>query len=219
MTKVQNPIIGRARGSAGGMTFAKNYDKNVMRAKPFEVKNPKTTAQTTQRTYFGLLSDVSASLTVEQLRTLFPSMPKAMSRRNALTKQIAESYSVSGTTKTIDFTEIDTLGNASTMDFGTTTATQTGTTIAVALDASVIANTEVAGNLFGVILVNETLGEINFPSNCALVSTGSLSINAPTNWLASHAIHAIPLVLDSKDGSVSTISFGTLAVTKRPTKG
>ena len=38
--KVQNPIIGRARGSAGGMTFCKNYDKNVARAKAFEVSNP-----------------------------------------------------------------------------------------------------------------------------------------------------------------------------------
>ena len=49
MTKVQNPIIGRAKGSAGGMTFSKNYDKNVMRAKAFEVNNPNTQAQQTQR--------------------------------------------------------------------------------------------------------------------------------------------------------------------------
>ena len=87
--KVQNPIIGRSRGSAGGMTFCKNYDKNVARAKAFEVSNPNTPAQQNQRTFFKGVSVVTSMFTPDELRTLFPQKPKAMSRRNALSKQIA----------------------------------------------------------------------------------------------------------------------------------
>ena len=218
MTKIQNPIIGRARGSAGGMTFAKNYDKNVMRSKPFEVKNPKTQGQTTQRTYFAELSNVVALFTSEELRCLFPNMPKAMSRRNALSKQIAEDVTIAGNVKSIDFANINTLGNASTMDFGTTTCSQAGTTISVGLDAAVKTNTLVKDNIFCVTLVNETLGDIAMPSNAALVSVGTLSIDAPNGWLATHAIHAIPLVLNSKDSTLTAVSFGTMLVTKRPVR-
>ena len=111
MTKVQNPIVGRARGSAGGMTFAKNYDKNVMRAKPFEVKNPNTTAQTTQRDFFKQVQQVVSSVSDEQLRSLFGDMPKGMSRRNALSKQVAAAFSVNGNTKSVDFSKLQAIGN------------------------------------------------------------------------------------------------------------
>ena len=219
MTKVQNPIIGRARGSAGGMTFAKNYDKNVIRAKAFEVKNPKTTAQMTQRNYFGNLSDVVAGFTPEQLRTIFPNMPKSMSRRNALTKQLAEDVQTVGNVKSIKFADIDTIGNASTMDFGTTTCSQEGTTISVAIDNSVKNNTEFADQSFFAVLVNETLGAIAVPNVANHVEIGTLSIPAPDGWLATQTIHAIPLMLSVKDGKVTQVGFGTMSVTKRPARG
>lgn len=111
MTKVQNPIVGRSRGSAGGMTFTKTFGKNVMRTKPFEVSNPKTTAQTTQRDFFKQVQSVTASVTDEQLRSLFGDMPKGMSRRNALSKQIAAAYSIDGTTKSVDFSKLESIGN------------------------------------------------------------------------------------------------------------
>lgn len=222
MTKVQNPIIGRSRGSAGGMTFTKNYDKNIMRSKPFEVKNPRTTAQVTQRNYFAGLSTLVASFTPEQLRTLFPNMPKAMSRRNALSKQLAEDVTISGNVKSIDFAEIDTIGNASTMDFGTTSCTQVGSTITVTLDNSVKNNAELADMGACAVLVNETLGEMNFPLDACEVPTGTFDIAAPSGWLATHSIHAIPLLVKStdlnKDGKIKLVGFGTLGITKRPAK-
>ena len=109
--KVQNPIIGRSRGSAGGMTFCKNYDKNVARAKAFEVSNPKTALQTNQRTFFKELMDITKTVSDEELRSLFGIMPKAMSRRNALSKQIAAAYSVVNGQKVVDFTKLQAIGN------------------------------------------------------------------------------------------------------------
>ena len=109
--KVQNPIIGRSRGSAGGMTFCKNYDKNVARAKAFEVSNPKTASQTNQRTFFKEVMDITKTVSDEELRSLFGIKPKAMSRRNALSKQIAAAYSVVDGQKVVDFSKLQAIGN------------------------------------------------------------------------------------------------------------
>jgi hypothetical protein len=106
--KIQSPWMGRIKGSAGNMTGCKVHDKNVMRAKAFEVNNPNTAAQQVQRSYFADLTKLVAGFTPDQLRTLFPSKPKAMSRRNALAKQLAEYNSMDGTAKVIDFNSIDT---------------------------------------------------------------------------------------------------------------
>ena len=218
MVKVQNPIIGRARGSAGGMTFCKNYDKNVARAKAFEVSNPNTPAQQNQRSYFTQLSSLVASITDEQLRTLFPQKPKSMSRRNALSKQIAASKTTVDNAKVIDFADILTLGNASTMDFGTTTCAFDSGNPKVTLDNAVINNNFVSGNLFTAAIVNETKGEIHLAPNCELVSAGVLTVTNPAGWETTDDIHAIPLILNSKDGSIKLVGFGTMVVNERPAR-
>ena len=218
--KVQNPIIGRMKGSAGGMTGCKVYDKNILRAKAMEVNNPRTTAQTRQRKFFAQLSGISSTVSPEILRSLYPNKPKAMSRRNSITKQIAEEATLDDTEKSVDFADIKTLGNASTMDFGETTCSQAGSTISVALDPSVKAMTEYADNYMGCAIVNETLGAITFPDTNVNVQTGAMSITAPAGWLATHVLHAIPFIMKEKKGTnVSAVAFGTMAVTKRPARG
>ena len=213
--KVQNPIIGRARGSAGGITFCKNFDKNVARAKAFEVSNPKTTAQQTQRAFFAELTALCSDFSEDQLRFLFPNKPKTMSRRNAISKQIAQSYEVNGTEKTIDFADIDTLGNAPVMDMGTTTCEFSNSKINVVLDASVQANQSLAGYDFVAAIVNETKGAISLTTENGEVSDGSIILDIPSGWETTDSIHAIPLITNSKDGKIALVGFGTLAVTKR----
>lgn len=214
--KIQSPWMGRIKGSAGNMTGCKVYDKNVMRAKAFEVSNPNTAAQQTQRNFFALLVDLCSDFSEAQLRTLFPAKPKTMSRRNAITKQIATSYDVDGNTKSIDFAAIDTLGNAPVMDFGTTTCESNGTAFVVTLDNSVKQNQELASNDFIVVMVNETKGEISMTTSCAAVSVGTLTPAIPVTWSLEDTVHAVPLVTDSKDGKVALVGFGTMVVTKRP---
>jgi hypothetical protein len=213
--KIQSPWMGRIKGSAGNMTGCKVYDKNVMRAKAFEVNNPNTAAQQVQRGYFADLTKLVAGFTPDQLRTLFPSKPKAMSRRNALSKQLAEYNVMDGTEKIIDFAEIDTLGNAPTMDFGTTTVTASGSAVSVALDNSVKANTEIADNYFIAALVNVTKGDVSIDTTSTKVSVGTIAPALPAGWETTDTIHAIPLVLDTK---TSGFDFGTIGVTRRPVK-
>lgn len=213
--KVQNPIIGRARGSAGGMTFCKNYDKNVARAKAFEVSNPKTQAQQTQRAFFTELTALCADFSEEQLRTLFPSKPKTMSRRNALSKQIAESYAIDGTEKTIDFADIDTLGNAPVMDFGNTSCIWNRDKISVTLDRSLQENQSLSDYDYIAAIVNETQGQIYLSTDYAKVGEGNIIITPPSGWTITDSIHAIPLITDSKDGKIVLVGFGSIRVIKR----
>lgn len=109
--KTQNPWMGRARGSAGNMTSSKVYDKNVMRAKAFEVNNPKTAAQTNERNFFAECQALSQTLSEEQLRTLFGVKPKSKSRRNALLTQLLSNYDFAEETKIFTFGKNSFFGN------------------------------------------------------------------------------------------------------------
>lgn len=213
--KIQSPWMGRIKGSAGNMTGCKVYDKNVMRAKAFEVSNPNTPAQQTQRNFFKELTALCTDFSDEQLRTLFPQKPKTMSRRNAISKQISESYAVAGGVKSIDYSDIDTLGNASVMDFGETTFDWNGGSPTVTIDNSVKQLTEYANNYFFAVLINVTKGEISMQPASAKVSTGVINAGVPTTWASTDTINAIPFITDSK---IALVGFGTMSVTKRPAR-
>lgn len=47
--KTQNPLIGRARGQAGGLVASTWNGRNILRARPFEVRNPNTGLQRVNR--------------------------------------------------------------------------------------------------------------------------------------------------------------------------
>ena len=215
--KIQSPWMGRIRGSAGNMTGCKVYDKNIMRAKAFEVNNPNTAAQQVQRGYFADLTKLVASFTPEQLRTLFPSKPKAMSRRNALAKQLAEYNKMAGTEKVIDFAEIDTLGNAPTMDYGNTELEKDSESIGVSIDSTIAQNPLYGDYYYVAILINATKKQIIFPINSTLVSDNDLLISYPKNWEQTDAISAIPLITNSEEG-VSEKGFGSFIIKVRPEK-
>ena len=213
--KIQSPWMGRIKGSAGNMTGCKVYDKNVMRAKAFEVSNPNTAAQQNQRTFFAELTALCSDFDEALLRTLFPQKPKSMSRRNAITKQIAENTTTDNGQKVINYATIDTLGNASVMDFGNTTFSTDNNTPTVTLDASVSQIQEYADNHFIAALINETKGEIYIGTNSAKVSVGTFTAAIPGTWALTDTIHAIPFITDSK---AAVTGFGTMSVIKRPAR-
>ena len=211
--KFQSPWMGRVSGSAGNMTGCKMYSSNVMRAKAFEVANPKTAAQQVQRNYFKDLTGLTNTFTPGQLRALFPCMPKKMSRRSALAKQLGESTTMAGSAKVVAYADIETLGNAPTLDFGETTCTLSGTTVSVGLSATVKAISYYADNYMACAVVNETKGDIFFPDTNVNVQTGAMSFTAPSEWDDTDTIHAIPFIMKEKKGqSAAAVGFGTMLV-------
>jgi len=211
--KIQSPWMGRIKGSAGQMTGCKVYNKNVLRAKAFEVSNPKTPGQQTQRKFFADITALCYDFSDELLRTLFPKKPKTMSRRNAITKQIAACNTMSGSNKVIDFSAIDTLGNASVMDMGVTTCEIEDNQILVTLDANFRENNNLKEFYFFVAVINDTKKEVFIPAYFSTVGADDWSYAAPDNWLSTDSIHAIPFITDAK---TAPSDFGTISVTKRP---
>ncbi len=55
MAIVENPKIGRTKGSVGNVVFFTRYGKNMIRTKPLEIKNPKTPGQEFSRDRFNKL--------------------------------------------------------------------------------------------------------------------------------------------------------------------
>ena len=62
MTKIQNPIIGRAKGQAGGMVFTTLFGANVMKAKPYSYRDANTLVQRDNRTLHVSVAKAAASL-------------------------------------------------------------------------------------------------------------------------------------------------------------
>lgn len=91
--KVQNPWMGRTQKQAGGMVGYTLYGHNIMRAKPFEVRNPRTPAQQLQRARFTGLTKSANSLTADAINLLFPDTPVGRGRRSEFQHQLAVAFS------------------------------------------------------------------------------------------------------------------------------
>ena len=217
MTKVQNPIIGRAKGSAGGMTFSKNSDQNVMRAKAFEVNNPKTTAQTTQRDFFKEVQSIVDSVSPEQLRSLFGDKPKKMSRRNALFKQVAAAYSIDGTTKSVDFSKLLAIGNGLKVDTPIVVYEPNAENYDYETDWDLLNVPE--GTVPSPILVafNETDNQINIFNFEGELYPGPIIISLE-ELLSTDKKYYVYLTCDSKGQRVVNRGFGSFIIKTRPEK-
>lgn len=213
--KIQSPWMGRIKGSAGNMTGCKVYDKNVMRAKAFDVNNPNTAAQQVQRGYFANLTKLVAGFTPDQLRTLFPSKPKAMSRRNALSKQLAEYNVMDGTEKIIDFAEIDTLGNAPTGKIPTLSVSAFQENIYFSYDISQVGSSEYNSTYPVLVVINATKKEFKMAISEDPLDAESVGIETPSNWEQTDTLNAFLLLTNLTNDNAD---FGSFIIKVRPEK-
>lgn len=215
--KIQSPWMGRVKGSAGNMTGSKVYDKNVLRAKAFEVSNPNTAAQQTERNFFAQVTNLIASVSEENLRSLFPSKPKSMSRRNALTKQIMAHYENNGTEKYIDFSTIHTLGNAKVHDLPKVDINITNREVEFDWSLNNDQTPIIGSNCAMIVAINADKNEIAFFADGSNIIASFMTQNLPSNWAGSDDITAILLAAKEKASEDVTISsFSQLSVQYRP---
>ena len=101
MSKIQNPIIGRAKGQAGGMVFSTLYGSNVMRAKPFQYRDKNSTTQQKFRSLFRYAVNFAAKLKFNAA-DLFETPPAKMSPYSKLISQIRPAFTLSGQSVTFN---------------------------------------------------------------------------------------------------------------------
>lgn len=215
--KGQFPWIGRSRGSAGGMTTAKVNDKNVMRAKAFKVTNPKTAAQVMQRDFFKEVQDVCASVTEDELRSLFGVKPKTMTRRNALSKQIAAAYTISNGVKSVDFSKLGAIGNGEKVttpyvEFSNGTSTDETTITATMLNIDESLET----NLI-IVAFDSVNNKIIIVNAYATVQDGLTTAELVSSYIEDFTGFAY-VTCDSKGEVVSYRGFGSFIIKTRAEK-
>lgn len=98
--KVQNPLIGRSKGQAGGMVFTTLYGQNVAKAKPYSYRDAKTPVQIANRGLHLILVLLAASLKLFA-RSLWETQPTGSSAYSALIKQFQGHTTGTGADRTI----------------------------------------------------------------------------------------------------------------------
>lgn len=215
--KGQFPWIGRSRGSAGGMTTAKINDKNVMRAKAFEVANPKTAAQVMQRDFFKQVQEVCASVTEDELRSLFGVKPKTMTRRNALSKQIAAAYTIEDGVKSVDFSKLLAIGNGEKMYVPIVSFVEGATEDVSTITAEMLNITETADPNLILVAFDSTKQQIHI-----INSNFVLSDESPTADLVEHYLPEFTgmayVTCEEKGTNVYQRGFGSFIIKTRAEK-
>ena len=111
MSIVQNPIIGRAKGQAGGMVFTTLNGQNVMKAKPNSYRDANTTTQQANRSLHTDIVRMASSIKADA-RKLFEKQPYDMPAFSKLVQQLSTAVDRSGAQPVFDPTGL-TIGSGS----------------------------------------------------------------------------------------------------------
>lgn len=183
MAKIQNPVIGRATGQAGGMVFSKSFDKNVMRARPFQVRDAQTASQLLNRAIVTLISLFYAGFTPSFLIRLFPIAPASRSRYSELLSQLQGGRDISTDPVSIDFTLIPKLGNGYPSAATGAVGTIVGAVLTVTWDWVENAYAGAADTV-SIVLFNETKSQTAIFETAVLGSVETATLVTPTGWVA-----------------------------------
>ena len=218
MGKIKQGILGGFRGKVGTVIGASWNGISYMRGLAQSHKNPKTAAQTTQRSFFKEVLDIASQFSDEQMKFLFPENVGGMTRHNALVKQLTEFAAVDGDTKSVDLGNINSLGNAPTAELPEVSITAAGENLTISWDGDTANRAEAADEYPTVFVANVTKKKVFLVnSTAALGSTGEVSFNV---GLAAYGeegdtFSGYMMLTGSK---VYLVGFGTMSVTKRPAR-
>ena len=116
MARIQSPVIGRAKGQAGGMVFTTLNGQNVMKAKAYSYRDQNTLVQQANRAMAKTTSRLAASLK-GIARSLFVSQPQDMPAYSKLIQQFQSAVDRSALPYSIGFSGL-VIGSGS-FDMGT----------------------------------------------------------------------------------------------------
>ena len=218
MGKIKQGILGGFKGKVGTVIGSSWNGISYMRGLAQSVKNPKTAGQTTQRTFFREVLDIVGQFTNEQLNFLFPTAPSGMTRRNALVKQLSAVFAVDGDTKSVDLSNINSLGNAATADLPEVAIAATGENLTISWDGDSDFRAEHGDEFPTVFVANVTKKKVYLVnSTAALGNTGAQSFNVGLAAFgeATDTFSGFMMATGSK---IALVGFGTMSVAKRPAR-
>ena len=218
MARTKQGILGNFRGKVGTVIGASWNGIAYMRGQAQSIKNPKTPAQMIQRDFFKEIQELAGQLTNEQLSFLFPNSPKNMTRRNALTQQLAANPIVTDDAKHVDLANLNSIGNAATADMPDVTVAVDGSNLAISWSGDSDFRAEHADEYPTIFVANVTKKRIYLVNSTAVIgASGEQSFNVGLSAYgeASDTFSGFMLATGSK---IALVGFGTMAVTKRPAR-
>ena len=111
MGKIKQGILGGFKGKVGTVIGSSWNGIAYMRGLPQSQKDPKTTAQLSQRSFFREIQRLVGQLSAEQLASLYPSITTGKTRRNMLVHQLAAAAAVVDDVKTVDLSLMEGIGS------------------------------------------------------------------------------------------------------------
>lgn len=196
MAIVQNPITGRSRKKFGTAVFSKQYGKNTMRAKPLDVKNPKTVGQVKQRNKFSIVVEMIRQV-LPLINEVYAGSLKKMSPYNKVTSINVKTAFV-GEPPVLDHTKVILCDfNGSTVRNVTLTG-QPAQVMDVVWDPNTTEQEELDAPLT-FVLFNCGTNEGVIYRDVALRSAGLASITAPPLWVGDQtALHILTTDVSKK---------------------
>ena len=218
MGKIKQGILGGFKGKVGTVIGSSWNGISYMRGQAQSVRNPKTPAQMIQRDFFKEVQDLAGQFTNEQLAFLFPNTPKNMTRRNALTQQLAADPIATDDAKHVDLANLNSIGNAATAELPDVTITAAGENLTISWDGATTERAENADEYPTVFVANVTKKKVYLVnSTAALGATGEVSFNVglAAYGEAEDTFSGFMMLTGSK---IALVGFGTMIVTKRPAR-
>jgi hypothetical protein len=157
MAIVTIPLLGRAKKSAGEMTFTKWKDKNVLKNKASNVANPDTVNQQMRRGMFSTLV-VSARTFLPVFDLGFVAYRNTMSQFNAFIKYNYGVLVTAGTAPAYSISAKDMIiskGPLSPTDITAVTATNASPNVTVTWPTAVLNPDQASTDLVRIVLYNE----------------------------------------------------------------
>lgn len=207
MAVSQNTLIGRTRGSVGGVTFSTWKGLNVLKGKAENVQQPNSDAQILQRNKMALMVEVFRSAPA-LFKIGFRSFAVKMSEFNAFIKyNINDAIVVTPPTDVdIDFPELLVAkGPLSPTSITGVIATDQSASVDVSFSQSVTAPDQTLNDLARVYVFNNTNGTVGYTVANDVRSSGMASVLMPEQCTTGDTLHAY-LFFQSPDGSVNSDS-------------
>lgn len=207
MTKIQNPLIGRASGQAGGMVFSTLYGQNILKAKPFEPQNPNSLAQQYIRGAFTRAVVVAKAVAVQDAATLPERGFAPKTLRGAIVRQFmnqVEPYA--GGTGAIDYDSMGFGGGSLGTPTGLVQPTMLAGDLTVGFGTSLNSPSDLATDKVVVIVYNKTKNQAYVAVSAVERSAGTIVIDEHPG-VAEDDLLEVWLGFVSADGSKASVRF------------
>lgn len=205
MAIVQIPLLGRARKSAGEMTFTKWKDKNVLKNKASNVANPDTVNQQMRRGMFAQLVVIARNY-LPVLDIGFIAYRGVMSQFNAFIKYNYGTFVAAGTAPAFSVVPADMIiskGPLTPTTITSITAVNASANVTVAFPTGTTAPDQAANDKAYLVVYNETTHDRGYQLTATLRSSGAISATLSGNATTADNVRAY-LFFTRNDGSIAS---------------